>query len=697
MRYSALIILLILLSFFSTNLWAAFTVNANQVIQTGTDTDLSGLNVAGISIINQAGITVYDIGDRTLYVRGNLTINPETETLIIGRFSGELLIVDNSGQLTIGSQITSNGFTRYSEGEAIFLRDTDPGFTNRVSFYDNATFTWNGGVISQYAGKFGFYGDNVTVNINSEKAVLIYRTSDPQNQIRQETDNFTSRAFTFINGDLTIVGTGQQLNGYSPVHASGAIAFSGLTPNEDVILRGYAGGDQGNVDVKFWAGGRPVLYNAQYGSQLRAGPHISGNGASYGVALVYQDFSINYKDQLGQAIEGVRFIMRDYDNGNRETYNQEGHLVNNEQDFIYRQISDATGTTNTVSLLLAANVANSGNSDAPNTGNYTWDYRGKNGDDTDRFDVHHWAYGFDYLPAFDVEFKGVEEKKLSYVLIKDQNITTPTLSQAQMISGITIAHDADKAIGSISINETITLCDLYDFIMADKMDHLDQPAYERALVEVVQDTLFIGKYQLNFQAGAALQPCDKFSRIVTDTTTIFNDIDQNLQVSLQDSDENYKLISLLGIQSADVNVTDNNTSSSLFSGTDFTGEVYIVTQSSSDNVSAIVTKEGYSNWGADFDLTTGDVFKYYVSNSATAGNPCTLSNQELELYLLRKVLAKNENIMNTVASGNTVEIALNQITADDPNKCLLEKQEEIIFLLQKIIAKSERIIGHLEK
>jgi len=697
MRYPPHIALIVFLSFFSTNLWSAFTVNATQVIQTGTDTDLSDLDQTGITVIDQNGIIVYDIGDRALYVRGDLTIDPEKEMLIIGRSSGELLIVENNGHLTIGFQITNNGYTRYSQGMAIFLRDTPNGFTNRATFKGNSSFTWNGGVISIYAGKFGFYGDNVTVNINSEDAILIYRSFDPQNQIRQETDNFTSQAFTFINGDLTIVGTGQQLNGYSPVHASGAIAFSGATPNVDVILRGYAGGNQGNVDVKLWQGGRPILYNAKFGSQLRLGPHISGNGASYGVALVYQDLTVNYKDQSGQSIQGARYIMKDYDNGGRETYNKEGHLVNNEQDFIYSQIADANGNTTTESILLAANIANSGNGDAVNTGNYSWDYRGKNGDDSDLYDLHHWAYGFDYLPTFDVALKGVEEKELSYVLIKDQSISTPTLNQAQLIQGITIAHDANKTIGSITINETITLCDLYDFIKADKMDNLDQPAYGDLLAEVLEDTLFIGKYQLNFQTGAVLQPCDKFSRIVTDTTTIFDDINNNLQVSLQDSEENYKLIRLLGVISADANVTDNNTSSSLFSGTNFTGEVNIITQSSSDDVAAIVTKEGYSNWGIDFDLTTGDVFEYYVYNSAIAGNPCTLSNQELELFLLRKILAKKENIINTIASENNVSISLDQIMVSETNNCLLEKQEEMIFLLKKIISKSEKIIGHLEE
>ncbi|MGB0427392.1 MAG: hypothetical protein ACPGEC_00515 [Flavobacteriales bacterium] len=97
---------------------------------------------------------------------------------------------------------------------AIYLDDSGTGFTNRFTFQNGGDLTWNGGIISMQAGKFGFYGDNCTVRINSLNAKLIYRTQDPQNQIRQETDDFISTAFSFIGGDMTIVGTAQQLNGY---------------------------------------------------------------------------------------------------------------------------------------------------------------------------------------------------------------------------------------------------------------------------------------------------------------------------------------------------------------------------------------------------------------------------------------------------------------------------------------------------
>jgi len=696
MKYTQQILVLCLVCFWGLNLKAAFTVSANNVIQTGTDNDLSSLDQAGVSVINQNGIMVYDIGNRIFIVRGNLTIDPEKESLIIGSFSGEQMIVDNSGHLTIGLQITNNGYTRYSNGTAIFLRDTSPGFVDRVSFRGNSTLTWNGGLISIFAGKFGFYGDAVTVNINSENATLIYRTESPQNQIRQETDNFISQAFTFINGDLTIVGTGQELNGYSPIHATGAIAFSGATPNVDVILRSYSGGDQGNLDIKLWSGGRPVLINSATGSELRAGPHISGNGTSYGVALIYQELMINYKDQFGQGIEGANYIFTDYNGGNQEVYNREGHLVDNQQIFEYSQASNNMGETSIEPILLAANIVNTGNGDAINTGNYAWDYRGKNGDNSDLFDLHHWAYGYEYLPSENIELKSTEAINLSFVLLEDRNITSATFANAQSISGISISHNASDNTGVININGNVDLCDLYDFIKSDKINNLSEPDFQSMIVNAVEDSLFIENYTLNFGPAGVLSACDKFVRLVSNTTTNFSDVSNNLQISYQDTNQNYKLIRLLGLDVNDVVIIDNNTDSNVFTSNNASGELAFVTQSNSNDITVLASKPGFNNWAVDVDLTTGDVFEFTVYNSATVGDPCSLSNQELELYLLRKILAKKEAVVNKLSIQDNVDISLNQIIASSTNPCLEEKQDEMLFLLKKIIAKSERIIGHLE-
>jgi len=280
-------------------------------------------------------------------------------------------------------------------------------------------------------------------------------------------------------------------------------------------------------------------------------------------------------------------------------------------------------------------------------------------------------------------------------LLEDRNISTVLQSQAEAIAGVSVTHDVNNDSGKIIINGAISLCDLYDYIKANKMTNLEEPNFESMLVEVVEDTLFTGQYQLEFQPGGILKPCDKFKRIVTETATIFDDVNTNLEVSLKDINQNYKLIRLLGVESSNVKVTDNITSTELFSEPNLSGEVSIVTLSTSNDVTTLVTKSGFNNWAVDTDLTTGDVFEYPVYNSEIVGNPCTLSNQELELYLLRKILAKSENISSTLSSDASIDVILNQITVNGTNDCLLEKQEEMLFLLRKIAAKSERIISHL--
>ncbi len=678
---------------FSCPLFAIFNLNGTNIIQTGADLNLVGLaGVAGVTVSSQNGIDVYNIGNRRLIIRGDLMIDPELEMLIIGYNTGELIRVENFGQLTIGNAIMQNGYTRYSIGTAIFLEDFPDGFTNRVSFYNNSSLTWNGGTISIAAGKFGFYGDNVTVRINSTNAKLIYRRQDPQNQIRQETDDFISTGFTFINGDFTIVGTGQQLNGYSPEHATGSLAFSGGTPNVDVTIRAYEGGDQGNNDIKHWQGGRPILINSKTGSQLNCGPHIAGSGSSYGVALVYQEFSVHFSESDGSAIEGARYFIRDTDNGGRETYNREGHVVNNQQDFTYSLISDATGNTITQQLLLAANIANAGNGDAINTGNYAWDYRGKNNDNTDLFDVHAWAFGYDYSVVSDFEFKGVEEKNISFILIEDQNITSANEVDALAITGIALMHDANDDSGTITISEERTLCDVYDFIKANKLTNLEEPSISSLATQVSGGTLNIGNYQLVLAAGSTLKPCDKFEKIVSDVVSSIDDPDENIAVALTDPDGTYKLVRLIGLENANVEIVNAGTGMVLTQENNFTGELnYVVAPGVADSLTVIVDRDGYTTWAADVDLSTADVFSFIVVQSEKVGDPCTLSNQELEIYLLQKILSKNQLIQTSVNENTNPNITIDAIVQNMATRCTAEKQEEMIFLLQKILSKTQAI------
>lgn len=408
----------------------AFSLSGSTITQTGTDTSLAGLAaITGVVTTAQATHTTYNIGDRTLVVSGTLTLDPEIETLYCGYVSATTRMVRVTGTLNIGKEITENGYTRYSEGLAIYLDDSVDSFLapGYIEFTNTSTFNWYGGIISQQFGASGFYGG--VVRINSANAKWIYRGRSANNQIRQETNNFISSAFTFIGGDMVVVGTSMQLNGYTPIHCTGALAHSSATPNVEYILRDYAGGDKGNEkDVKCWAGNRTILYNSATGTDLKVGAH-QPNTIAFGTVRVYSELDITAAQFGGGAVVGAKLWFQDYNNGNRRLYNQEAPSIDLQNTITYTATSDGSGVFATQLVLTGAVLADlsyGAATDAVNTGMYAWDYRSKNGNTTDLFDIALASYNHALLQLNDVPLKGAGGVSQSAVFFVDQSLTQTT-------------------------------------------------------------------------------------------------------------------------------------------------------------------------------------------------------------------------------------------------------------------------------
>lgn len=408
----------------------AFSLSGSTITQSGTDASLAGLAaIAGVTTVAQATHTTYNIGNLQLLVTGTLTIDPEIETLYCGYVSATTRMVRVTGTLNIGKAITENGFTRYSEGLAIYLDDTvdtfvQPGY---IEFTNTSTFNWNGGIISQQFGASGFYGG--VVRVNSANAKWIYRGRSPNNQLRQETNDLIASAFTFIGGDMVIVGTSMQLNGYNPIHCTGALAHSSATPNVEYILRDYAGGDKGNQkDVKCWAGNRTILYNSATGTDLKVGSH-QPNATAFGTVRVYSEVDIVATQFGSGAIAGAKLWFQDYNNGNRRLYDQEAPNIDLRNTITYTATSDGSGVFATQLVLTGAVLADlsyGAATDATNTGMYAWDYRSKNGNTTDLFDIALASYNHALLQLNDVPLKGAGGVSQSAVFFVDQSLTQAT-------------------------------------------------------------------------------------------------------------------------------------------------------------------------------------------------------------------------------------------------------------------------------
>jgi len=481
------------------------------ITQSGSGT-LEGLDaIAGVTACQVAGRTVYDVatGSLQMNVTGELFIDPEVEELLMG-YDGntELFRVTGNGHLIVGRSIDFEGFRRHSTGTAIRFEDTGTvnSFTDRVEFVDNARFDWFGGVIFMESGKFSFLGDSVTVRIYSLEAKLIYNTAEEQHQIRQETDDFISEAFDFVNGDFTIVGTQQQLNGYRTTHCGGALAFSGATPNEDVIVRNYAGGGRGNViDVKHWQGSRPYLINSVTGSQLNTGAHIIGSNNSFGCLRVDEEIRVSLIDQSNTPVPDAVVFIRDTDNGDRRVYDDEGNNFDELADRVYTELTDQFGQTPVIAVRLAnafADQQNGSSNDAVNTGRYAWDYRGKNNNSSDLFDIHIWSYLHQYQPFLDEPLKGANVKELTQKLAPDFLVTE---TSQVTVTGYANADTSAKA---------------YDLMKLWKITNLEIPSTD-TLPGVREGDIFdSGEYDLVIDATAS-DPFDFDGSTVTLRATVY--------------------------------------------------------------------------------------------------------------------------------------------------------------------------------
>ncbi len=470
-----------------------WSLSGNIITQSGQGT-LEGLEaIAGVNVCEVLGKTVYDVasGNRQLNITGTLFIDPEVEMLLMG-YDGttELFNVINNGILVLGRFIDQLGFRRHSIGTAIDFENTQTvgSFIDRVSFEDNSTLHWFGGTVALEGGKFGFYGDDVTVRIYSLEAKLLFRTQNEQNQIRQETDDFISESFDFINGDFTVVGTQQQLNGYRPTHCTGSLAWSSATPNEDVFIRNYGGGGRGNiVDGKHWQGQRGYLINSESGSNLNSGPHIVGNNSSFGSYRIDQEIQFNIQDSNNQPVSNALIFMRDTDNGDRRIYNEEGNLFDESGDRTYVELTNTGGSSSVFPVRIANQFAarNFGSAnDSINTGRYAWDRRGKSNDTSDRFDFHIWAYGFRYQLVPDVVLKGAGGTQINITLPVQPEFTEPNESVALNFTEFNVddLYDRSRAWKSIPGNEEI-------------------PAADRPLIDISGSNLDLKEYTLDFGPG----------------------------------------------------------------------------------------------------------------------------------------------------------------------------------------------------
>ncbi|WP_299683471.1 hypothetical protein [uncultured Tenacibaculum sp.] len=271
------------------------------------------------------------------------------------------------------------------------------------------------------------------------------------------------------------------------------------------------------------------------------------------------------------------------------------------------------------------------------------------------------------------------------VITDDEFITETNTTIVAGYSGIAVNHAARTV--TISVNRT--LCEVYDFMKLNKINNLTQPDISTFFVTPSEDILDINNYQLILSGSAVLSPCEKFVKVESDVTSSIADLN-NLDVGLQDATQFYKFISIANVNSADLLITDLNTSTDFLSETNFTGTSNSVTTFASNQVRLQVTRDGFTDWATVQDFSGPEDIYKFVAYQAPLIDPSTSINQEEMIFLAKKILQKNVGILKEL-NGTNPTLNITDVTQNATLQATEERQIEILNLLKRILTKTTAI------
>ncbi len=278
------------------------------------------------------------------------------------------------------------------------------------------------------------------------------------------------------------------------------------------------------------------------------------------------------------------------------------------------------------------------------------------------------------------------------IITEDEFISETNTATVATYSGININHVAK----TVTISGNRNLCELYDFIKLNKLSNLSQPSIERIFATPKKDILDIGDYQFVLSGGAIISPCDKFVKIESTVNSNIANIN-NLNVGIEDAGQLYKFISITNLTDANLTITDNavTPSNTFLSLMNFSGESNSVTQFASADVRIDVLRDGYTDWSTIQDFSGPQDIYRFVVYQAPILKPATSQNQQDILFVAKKILMKNEGILQQV-NGVTPNVTINNVTQNTTLEATEERQREIIALLKRILVKTTVIKKRIE-
>lgn len=398
----------------------SFAYSAGVITQTGTDTNLSGLSgLTGVTTIGDTEKTIYVLTDIVLDIDGTLNLDPELEGIYIEDTTSSSVSrfnINSTGTLNVNGLITSI-YPAGKPSKGTWL--TSNRRNNNVIARFDGVLNWRGGVVCLYP--------QITVG---SSATILYDNAildgHHVNRYQLETSNVT------FDGPFEILGfrtsltlpsvtlndyVAQTSRGIDPAYTSGGFGV-------DATVNNYTtGGNSNDSQIRYFSWVK--INDTTSGGQSLIDPFVPNavNSNNGGVCEVRSTVGFQCNNIAGNPVQGVKIQIQDYNNGSRQDVNSKfsakwGSNFDFTSDRTYTWTTDVSGVGS--NQLVLTRVDTLPTTDAIN--DYYTDYRDKDGDGSDRFDVFYASYGY-ILGSATIVLRGVGGNTFSFSQVDDLNIS----------------------------------------------------------------------------------------------------------------------------------------------------------------------------------------------------------------------------------------------------------------------------------
>jgi hypothetical protein len=480
---------------------------------------------------------------------------------------------------------------------------------------NGGTLNWYGGGLRTSQSSFFNAGSNILLDYAEFN---IQHSGSSDYQVRSSSTNLTINNLVTNGTFILYKDPGQPIKNVRGIQNPFTVMTYGLPTGTDQLItyEDYQG--EGNdADIAFIDSSYTDVINASDGSATKVGLFkgfsTGGDARHRGLVKMYKDLQFNFKNVAGTGIENVRYFVRDTDNGNR----QNNSFSNDADDNVYSGLSVASGLTALQRILLA--VVNKSDSvyahPLPST---YFDYRNKNGDDSDVFDLHFWHYNYLYSVT-SPPLKGVSSLLIDWTLFEDTNVSESNVALVQAYSSIA------------------SLDQLYDRAKAWKVElaNIEYPSVDSQVVtgagtaldlndqNLVIDATALSAFSVNtntntitIKAGAMDCSSENFTSLTTTGLVTFVNGATPGTCIFTDSIGTNGVLTLTGLANANVLVYDDASvgDDTISYQTNQSGSITIpFNATSSADYQVVVRRQGYSEVNFEFDPSGGGFYEFPIS------------------------------------------------------------------------------------